>query len=78
MPDGETKRVWQRFGATFGSDFERVVHHPTQTVYKLDLPGATEAKLDESLKVFSGMMAEPAISQKGFIGERPAVLAEQR
>jgi zinc protease len=77
VPDGETKRVWQRFGATFGSD-SNAQTTPTQTVYKLDLPGATEAKLDESLKIFSGMMAEPAISQKGLDGERPAVLAEQR
>ena len=77
VPDGETKRVWQRFGATFGSD-SNASTTPTQTVYKLDLPGATEAKLDESLKIFSGMMAEPAISQKGLDGERPAVLAEQR
>ncbi|WP_335300447.1 hypothetical protein [Sphingomonas adhaesiva] len=51
---------------------------PTQTVYKLDLPGATDVKLDESLKIFSGMMAEPAITTAGLAAERPAVLAEQR
>lgn len=77
VPDGETKRVWQRLGATFGSD-SNASTTPTQTVYKLDLPGATEAKLDESLKIFSGMMAEPAITAAGLAAERPAVLAEQR
>ncbi|MEH3036948.1 MAG: insulinase family protein [Sphingomonas adhaesiva] len=77
VPDGEAKRVWQRFGATFGSD-SNASTTPTQTVYKLDLPGATEAKLDESLKIFSGMMAQPAITTAGLAAERPAVLAEQR
>lgn len=77
VPDGEAKRVWQRFGATFGSD-SNASTTPTQTVYKLDLPGATDAKLDESLKIFAGMMAEPAINQQGLAAERPAVLAEQR
>ncbi len=77
VPDGEAKRVWQRFGATFGSD-SNASTTPTQTVYKLDLPGATDVKLDESLKIFSGMMAAPAITDAGLTAERPAVLAEQR
>lgn len=77
VPDGEAKRVWQRFGATFGSD-SNASTTPTQTVYKLDLPGATDAKLDESLRIFSGMMAAPAITAAGLAAERPAVLAEQR
>ena len=77
VPDGEAKRVWQRFGATFGSD-SNASTTPTQTVYKLDLPGATDVKLDESLKIFSGMMAAPAITDAGLAAERPAVLAEQR
>ena len=77
VPDGEAKRVWQRFGATFGSD-SNAQTTPTQTVYKLDLPAATEANLDESLKIFAGMMAEPGINDQGLAAERPAVLAEQR
>lgn len=77
VPDGEAKRVWQRFGATFGSD-SNAQTTATQTVYKLDLPGATQDSLDESLKIFAGMMAEPAINERGLAAERPAVLAEQR
>ena len=77
VPDGEAKRVWQRFGATFGSD-SNASTTPTQTVYKLDLPSATDAKLDESLKIFSGMMAAPTITQGNLDTERPAVMAEQR
>ncbi|WP_085810422.1 pitrilysin family protein [Sphingomonas sp. TZW2008] len=77
VPDGEAKRVWQRFGATFGSD-SNASTTPTQTVYKLDLPAATETNLDESLKIFAGMMSEPGINDQGLAAERPAVLAEQR
>ncbi|KQT32487.1 peptidase M16 [Sphingomonas sp. Leaf412] len=77
VPDGETRRVWQRFGATFGSD-SNASTTATQTVYKLDLPGATDTKLDESLKIFAGMMSAPTISQVNLDSERPAVLAEQR
>jgi len=77
VPDGEAKRVWQRFGVTFGSD-SNASTTPTQTVYKLDLPGATVANLDESLKILSGMMAAPALTDAAVTAERPVVLAEQR
>ncbi len=77
VPDGEAKRIWQRFGATFGSD-SNAQTTPTQTVYKLDLPSATEAGLDESLKILAGMMDKPAINDAALNLERPVVLAEQR
>jgi zinc protease len=77
VPDGEAKRVWQRFGAAFGSDTNANTS-PTQTLYKLDLPSATEATLDESLKILSGMMAKPTITDATVAAERPVVLAEQR
>ena len=77
VPDGEAKRVWQRFGATFGSD-QNAQTTPTQTVYKLDLPAATPASLDESFKILSGMMAKPNIVPAAITAERPVVLAEQR
>ena len=77
VPDGEAKRVWQRFGATFGSD-QNAQTTPTQTVYKLDLPAATPASLDESFKILSGMMEKPNIVPAAITAERPVVLAEQR
>ncbi|WP_343526398.1 insulinase family protein [Sphingomonas sp.] len=77
VPDGEAKRIWQRLGATFGSD-SNASTTPTQTVYQLDLPGATEAGLDESLKILAGMMAAPSISTEALNAERPVVLAERR
>ena len=77
VPDGEAKRVWQNFGATFGSDTNAQTS-PVSTTYKLDLPSATTERLDQSLKILSGMMAKPVISDKTITAERPVVLAEQR
>jgi zinc protease len=77
VPDGEAKRVWQRFGATFGSDTNAQTT-PTSTTFKLDLPSATAAGLDESLKIMSGMMEKPVITDAAVAAERPVVLAEQR
>lgn len=77
VPDGEAKRVWQRFGATFGSDTNAQTS-PTQTVYKLDLPQVTLANLDESMKILSGMIAYPKFTQKGVDAEKQVVIAEKR
>ena len=77
VPDGEAKRVWQRLGTTFGSDTNAVTS-PVSTTFKLDLPGATEAGLDESLKILSGMVSQPNITDQALNAERPVVLAEQR
>jgi zinc protease len=77
VPDGEAKRIWQRMGTTFGSDTNASTTS-TQTVYKLDLPSANEARLDESLKIMAGMVSKPNITDAALAAERPAVLAEQR
>ena len=77
VPDGESKRIWQRFGVFFGSD-SNAQTTPTQTVYKLDLPNSSPAKLDESIKILSGMMRAPGISQKALDAEKAIVLAEMR
>lgn len=77
VKDGEAKRVWQRLGATFGSDTNATTT-VTQTIYKLDLPGAQPAGLEESIKILSGMMAKPSITQAEVDAERRTVLAESR
>ena len=77
VPDGEARRIWQRLGATFGSDTNAQTT-PTQTVYQLDLPSATQASVDKSLELLAGMMAEPNLSPAALDAERPVVLAEQR
>ncbi len=77
VPDGDIIKIWQRFGATFGSD-SNAETTPTQTVYKLDLPNASRAGLDESVKILSGMIREPALSTSGLKAEVPVVMAELR
>ncbi len=77
VPDGEAKRVWQRLGATFGSD-SNAETTPTQTVYKLDLPNANPTSLDESIKIISGMISAPGLNATAVSAERPVVMAELR
>jgi len=76
---GEAQAIptWQRLGATFGNDTNATTS-PTQTVYKLDLPDAGPAKLDESFRLLSGMMIAPTLSQANLRAEVPIVLAEMR
>ncbi len=76
---GEAQAIptWQRLGASFGNDTNAETT-PTHTVYKLDLPNATPASLDESLKLLSGMMAAPTLSEANVRAEVPIVLAEKR
>ncbi|MBK9003037.1 MAG: insulinase family protein [Sphingomonadales bacterium] len=77
VPDGEAKRIWQRFGVSFGSD-SNAQTTPTQTVYKLDLPNASPASLDESLKLLAGMVRAPNVSESALNAERAIVQAELR
>lgn len=77
VPDGESKRVWQRLGVTFGSD-SNATTTPVSTTYKLDLPAATAEGLDQSIGILAGMMDQPNITQTALDQERPVVLAEQR
>ncbi|MBU6268209.1 MAG: insulinase family protein [Sphingomonadales bacterium] len=76
---GEAQAIptWQRLGATFGSDTnaETTASH---TVFKIDLPGATPASVDESMKLLSGMMIAPTLSESDIRTEVPIVLAEKR
>lgn len=77
VADEEAKRVWQRLGATFGSDTNALTS-PTQTIYKLDLPSATDAGLDESVKILSGMMSGAFLTPAAVDTERRTVLSELR
>lgn len=69
--------TWQRLGATFGSDTNAETS-PTGTTYKLDMPAITPAKLEESMKLLSGMVQAPVLSTKNVRTEVPIVLAEKR
>ncbi len=77
VPDGESKRIWQRLGVSFGSD-SNAQTTATQTVYKLDLPNAQPAALDESFKILAGMVRAPNITEGALNAERAIVLAELR
>ncbi|MBN8806861.1 MAG: insulinase family protein [Sphingomonas sp.] len=77
VADNEAKRTWQRLGATFGSDTNAETSF-TQTVFKLDLPAATPATVDESLRILAGMMEAPSFDDTVVNSERPVVMAEQR
>lgn len=77
IPDGEAKRIWQRFGVSFGSD-SNAQTTPTQTVYQLDLPSATPANLDETVKLLAGMVREPGMSEAAVAAERGVVMSELR
>lgn len=77
LGEGEAIPTWQRMGATFGSDTNAETS-PVATTYKLDLPNATLASLDESMKLLSGMMIAPVISEKNVRTDVPIVLAEMR
>ena len=77
VPDGESKRLWQRLGVTFGSD-SNAQTTPTGTTYALDLPDASPQGLDESVKILAGMMTDPNIIPVAVDAERAVVLAEMR
>ncbi|MBM3595292.1 MAG: insulinase family protein, partial [Alphaproteobacteria bacterium] len=77
LADGAAIATWQRLGASFGSDTNAETS-TTHTVYKLDLPDATQASLDKSFMLLSGMIAAPTLSQANLAADVPIVLAEMR
>lgn len=77
LGNGEAIPTWQRLGASFGNDTNAETT-PTQTVYKLDLPNASPASLEESFKLLSGMVTAPTLSEANIRTEVPIVLAEMR
>jgi zinc protease len=77
LQDGEAKRVWQRLGASFGSDTNASTT-TTQTIYKIDVPDFNTAGLDESMKILSGMMMGPTLTPAEVDAERRTVMAEAR
>ena len=76
---GEAQAIptWQHLGATFGTDTNAETN-PLHTVFKIDLPDAKEAGLNESFKLLSGMMIAPTLSESDIRTEVPIVLAEKR
>jgi len=75
--DSEAIPHFQRLGASLGNDTNATTS-PTQTVYKLDLPNAQPQTLEESVRLFAGMIQEPALSAANLAADVPIVLAERR
>ncbi|MEO6153265.1 MAG: insulinase family protein [Croceibacterium sp.] len=76
LGNGEAIPHFQRLGARFGADTNAITS-PTETVYQLDLPNA-KPQLEDSIKLFSGMVREPTLSSADLAADLPIVLAEGR
>jgi zinc protease len=77
VPDGESKRIWQRLGAEFGVD-SNAQTSAISTTFAVDLPEASPAGLDESLKILASMVSAPNIVPQAVEAERSVVMAERR
>ncbi len=77
LASGEARRAWQRLGVSFGSDSNASTGH-ISTVYQLDIPAATPDSLAESMRLLSGMIREPVLTDATVDAERPIVIAERR
>ena len=77
LEEGQAIPVWQRLGASFGSDTNARTG-PLSTTFQLDLPNANAASVDTSLKLLSGMMIAPTLSEANVRTDVPIVLAEKR
>jgi zinc protease len=77
VPDGESKRIWQRLGVDFGYDSNAQTSN-VSTSYAVDLPDATPAGIAESLRILAGMVSAPNIVPSAVEAERSVVLAERR
>ena len=75
--DGEAIPYFQRLGASLGSDTNAETS-PTHTAYKLALPNANRETLEDSVRLFAGMIREPALSASNLALDVPIVLAERR
>ncbi len=74
---GEAIPHFQRQGAALGNDTNATTS-PTQTVYKLDLPNATRTSMDDAVRLFTGMVTQPILSEQNVQTDVPIVLAERR
>ncbi len=75
-PDGEAVKIWQRLGASFGSD-SNASTTLSATTYMLDLPKADAASYREAMSVLSEMMTSATLDPKLLDTERQVVLAER-
>ncbi|KQN26005.1 hypothetical protein ASE86_07485 [Sphingomonas sp. Leaf33] len=75
-PDGEAVKLWQRLGASFGSDSNASTTYRA-TTYMLDLPRNDAGSLDEAVGTLADMMQNAAVDPRLLDIERNVVLAER-
>ncbi len=75
-PDGEVVKLWQRLGASFGSDTNAFTSLRA-TTYKLDLPRSDARSLDEAVGALADMMQDARIDPRLLEVERKVVMAER-
>ncbi|MGN6269114.1 MAG: M16 family metallopeptidase [Sphingomonas sp.] len=76
-PDGDAIRLWQRLGASFGSDTNASTTL-TATTFQLDLPKSDAGSYNQSLDVLSQMMRAATFDPKLLDTERQVVIAERQ
>jgi zinc protease len=77
LGNAEAIPFFQRLGLALGSDTNAQTT-PTETVYQLDLPDVSKGNLDDTMKLLTGMIEAPALSEANLRTEVPIVLAERR
>lgn len=75
-PDGEAIKLWQRLGASFGSDTNASTTLRA-TSYQLDVPRNDARSLDEAAAALADMMQNARIDPKLLEIERKVVMAER-
>lgn len=77
VPEGEMVRILERLGLAFGADTNASTGL-RETIYKLELPNASDALVDESLFLLRETAGELTFSPEAIDRERGVVLAEHR
>src|SRR5690606_5461211 len=77
VPEGEMIKLLERKGLAFGADTNASTGFD-QTVYKLDLPGASDDLIDTGLMLMREAASELTIDPEAVNRERGVVLSERR
>jgi len=76
IADGEAVKIWERLGASFGTDTNAFTSL-TSTTYVLDLPRSDAASYGQAMRVLAQMMGSATISPAALETERKVVIAER-
>ena len=77
VKEGEILKMLERHGLSFGREINAFTA-PDQTAYMLDIPAATDAKLDTAFLFFRELAGEIAFDPKAIDDERGVIVSEDR